>query len=72
MREWLRSIRNEKQLTQLEMGQKMGISESYYNLIENGVRQVNMDISTISKLADALEISVNDIIKYEINYKKGA
>lgn len=72
MREWLRSIRNEKQLTQLEMGQKMGISESYYNLIENGIRQTNMDISTISKLASALEISVTDIIKYEINYKKGA
>lgn len=72
MREWLRSIRSEKQLTQLEMGQKMGISESYYNLIENGARQTNMDISTISKLANALEISVADIIKYEINYKKGA
>lgn len=72
MREWLRNIRSEKQLTQLEMSRKMGISESYYNLIESGARQINMNISTISKLASALDISVNEIVNHEIDYKKGA
>ena len=51
MREWLRNLRIEKNMTQAEVGKRLGISESYYCLIENGDRQKNMDISILSKLS---------------------
>ena len=37
-RTWLFELRTSKNLTQGKMAQVMGISRSYYNKIENGVR----------------------------------
>ena len=35
--------KNEKKLTQMEMAEKLGISVSNYNLIENGKRRGSLD-----------------------------
>lgn len=51
MREWLKKLRIEKNMTQAEVGKQLGISESYNCLIESGVRQKNMDITILSKLS---------------------
>src|SRR5699024_12696614 len=39
MREWLKTSRTEKRLTQEEIAKRLGISESYYCMIEQGERQ---------------------------------
>lgn len=69
MREWLRKLRNEKELTMKDMGEKLGISESYYCAIENGDRQKKMDMMIASGLATIFEISVLSIVTYEEQWK---
>lgn len=68
MREWLKKLRTEKQMTMKEMGTKLGISESYYCAVENGSRQKKMDIMLVSSLSDALGIPIADIVAYESEY----
>lgn len=65
MRDWLLKARKEKNLTQLQVAEKLGVSESYYNYIENGTRQKKMDLPIASKLSEILGISVKQIIKLE-------
>lgn len=54
MREWLKTLRKDNNLTAAEMADKLGISESYYSLIENGERQKKMDIVLVTRIAEAL------------------
>lgn len=65
MREYLLTLRKGKNLTQKELAQKLDVSESYYNQIENGERQKNMDISLVNRLSLALEIPITTIIEHE-------
>lgn len=65
MREWLLSARKEKGWTQLEVANKLGISESYFSFVENGTRQKRMDISLASKLSVIFDIPVEKIIEME-------
>lgn len=65
MREWLRSARNHAGMTMLEMSKKLGISESYYSMIESGTRQKKMDIELIVKISDLVKIPITAIIKNE-------
>lgn len=65
MREYLLTLRKGKNLTQKELAQKLDVSESYYNQIENGERQKNMDISLVNRLSLVLEIPITTIIEHE-------
>ena len=65
MREWLREKREERGLTMKDMAEKLGISESYYCLVESGGRQKKMDIMLVSGLSAALKMKVADIVKLE-------
>ena len=65
MRKWLAEERKKAGLTQLEVAEKIGISESYYNFIEAGQRQKKMDIVLILKLSDIFGIPVERIVKLE-------
>lgn len=56
MREWLKQRRTEQHLTGAELAQKVGISESYYFLIESGKRQNPMMVDMAVKLATALHL----------------
>ena len=66
MREWLFNLRKAKNLTLKEAGEKLGISESYYKMIESGQRQQNMDMTLIQAISDAFEIPITDIFSYEM------
>ncbi len=66
MREWLKTARESKGLTMKQLGEKLGISESYYCSIENGDRQKKMDIVLVSGLSSALDIPVAEIARIEI------
>ena len=65
MRSWLKAIRKEKGMTLSEVALTIGISESYYCLIENNDRQKCMDISLISKISSVLDIPISEIIRLE-------
>ena len=65
MRTWLKELRQKNQLTQLQMAEKLEITESYYGLVEKGARQKKMNIVMISKLAEIFGISAQEIIKFE-------
>lgn len=49
--------------TQNTFAEKVGISETYLSLIENGHK--NISIKTLFKLSEALEISVSKLFKFD-------
>ena len=57
----IRFIRKQKQLTQSELANKMNISRSYLGDLENNRR--NPSIETVSALANALDINIDEILK---------
>lgn len=66
MRGWLLEEREKKGLSQAEMAKRIGISESYYSLIEAGRRQRRMDITLVSKLSSILELPLGRVIDLEM------
>ena len=69
MRNYLISLRKAKNFTQKQLAEKLDISESYYNQIENGERQKKMDITLISRLSKILGVSVSKLVDYEESHK---
>ncbi len=65
MRKYLKKLRIDAKLSQLEVARKLDISESYYSLIENGQRQQKMDIAIVQRLADAFDVPVTYIVENE-------
>lgn len=65
MREYLKVLRAEKGLSMQDIADRIGISKQYYQLIESGERQQNMDITLAVKIASAFNIPVECIINEE-------
>ncbi|ANY67278.1 hypothetical protein BBD42_12950 [Paenibacillus sp. BIHB 4019] len=57
MREWLKEIRKQKGLTQLQAAKLSGISRSYYADIERG--SANASGAAAKLIADALEFEMS-------------
>ncbi|MEK4735132.1 MULTISPECIES: helix-turn-helix domain-containing protein [Bacillus] len=53
-------LRKKKKFSLSELGKITGLSASYINLIENGVR-TNPSIQAVVKLSEALDISTGEI-----------
>jgi len=70
MREWLKNLRDDRKMSQQDMADKLVISLSYYNLIENGERQKDINLAIISKLSNALDVPIGVLITYEQEYKQ--
>ena len=68
MRTWLKELRISRNMTQKEMAQKMGITEAYYALIENGQRQKKMDVTILAGIAKATGTSVGRVAVMELAY----
>lgn len=64
-RTWLKDLREEKQLTQQNVADMLGISKQYYQLIEAHERQKKMDITLMTKLSEIFDVSFNEIIEQE-------
>lgn len=58
----LKKIRLMRNLTQIELSKKAGVSQSAISDIETGKRP-NPSITIIKCLADALGVNVNDLFK---------
>jgi len=60
----VRSQRTERDLSQEELGRLCGVHRSYITEIEGGSR--NLSILTIVKLAEALNMEVWQLLRFEI------
>ena len=69
MRDWLYNIRKQNLLTMKEVANALGISESYYCVIEHGNRQRLMDVRTASVLARLFHMSVEDVCRMEEQWR---
>ena len=65
MREYLKELRKNRNLTQMDLASKLEISESYYNQIENGSRQTTLRIDVAQGLAEALDIPLSKLLELE-------
>ncbi len=50
--DWLKNIRKDLGMTQLQVGEKAGITQQHYNFIETGARRPSVE--TAKKIAAAL------------------
>ncbi len=65
MRSWLKELRQRNLETQSETAKKLDISESYYNMIENGERQKRLSMELARKIADVFGVSLDYISEQE-------
>lgn len=70
MREYLKKLREEHGYSMQAVADKIGISKQYYQRIEVGDRQQNMDITLAVKLSEIFGISIQSIIEYEKQLSK--
>ena len=69
MREYLRKFRIQEGHSQQNVASKLGITQQYYALIENGERQRDMNFSIISKLAELYRIEPGEVMAMEEEYQ---
>ena len=65
MRGYLKELREQKGFSQQNVADSIGITRQYYQQIENGERQKNMDISLVVQLSNLFGISPEAIINDE-------
>lgn len=71
MRNWLKNLRTNKQMSQQSISKLLNISQNYYSNIENGERQKKLDLPLAIKISKIFEVSLDWIIEQEKN-KKGS
>lgn len=59
----VREIRQARQMTQRRLAARIGIDDYYVSRLENG--HVNPTLSTLQKVADALQVEVRDLISFK-------
>lgn len=58
----IKELRKEKNLTQVELARRIGVSRSYINRIERGTRRANISIAV--RIAKELDCKVEDIFLF--------
>ena len=71
MREYLRKIRKRAGFTQTQAAKDMGITQSYLSYIETGVRQSEIKLNTLVRMAKCYRVSVITLVKMESKYQAG-
>lgn len=69
MREFLRDLRKERKLSQNDIAKRMGLTQSFYSMIETGERVERMNLEMAIKLANVLEIDSGDFIEREMEWE---
>lgn len=59
----LKEIRKRKKMTQKQVADRVGISQSFYTEMETGKKEIN--VSRLERIARVLECSVHDLISDE-------
>lgn len=65
MRLWLKEARTTQRLTMKQMADAIGVTESYYSMIESGKRQKKMDMSIAIRIGNVLGMSLDEIVRKE-------
>ena len=65
MRTYLAKMRIERHMSQQDVARAIGISESYYDLIERGERQKDMDYSLLVKFSCLFNTSIDALVSHE-------
>jgi transcriptional regulator with XRE-family HTH domain len=65
MREYLVNLRKERNESQQDVADAIGITRQYYAMIEAGQRQKKLDVMMITLLSNHFGISVTEIIAQE-------
>ncbi len=69
MREYLKKLRLENQKTQQNVANQLGVTRQYYNMIETGERQADMNMSVMEKLSQVFGVTIDYIISQETKLK---
>lgn len=56
MRTYLKNLRKKRGIRQKRISKMLGVSQSYYSLIEQYKRRRNMDLDLLVALSDILEV----------------
>lgn len=67
MREWLKTLRENRNFTQNDMGKKLGINQNTYSRLELGQYQPKLNLPTAEKLSQIFKISLKKISEFEKN-----
>ena len=59
----IKNIRKSKQISQIDLAVAVGIDRSYLSEIENGRR--NLSINILYAIADALEVKISDLLSMD-------
>ena len=70
MREWLKNLRKQNNITQSDMADLLGISQNYYSNIENGARAPHLTLPLASQISDIFDIPLSKIRNYEEAFLK--
>ena len=68
MREYLIELRKQRNESQQDVADDIGVSRQYYALIETGERQKRMDITLLTELARHFKVPVSDFVSLEQSY----
>lgn len=69
MREYLKNLRLNINLSQQQVAESAHITRQYYNMIENGERQKDISLSVLSKLSVALKTPLSKLVQLENEYQ---
>lgn len=70
MREFLKDLRKERGLSQDEISKRIGLTQSFYSMIETGERVERMNLDMAVKLAKVLGLKLEKFISYEIAWER--
>lgn len=70
MRTWLKDLRKQKRMTQKDLAQSVGVTESYICNIENGKRGCSVDF--LIRVGNATHKKPEVLMRKEIEYLKEA
>lgn len=65
MRDWMEAARKSCGITMKTAATNLGISESYYSMIERGERQQKLDIALAVKMSEVFGVSLEYIVNHE-------
>jgi len=70
IREYLFKHRRLNNLSMNAFADQLGISRNYYEALEKGKKGDKLTLETAYKISKALSITIDDVLTFEINYKR--
>lgn len=67
MRAWLKDLRETRALTQAQVAKYLNIKQNYYCEIENGKKQLDLNLSMAAKIAALFNVTLEDVAEFEKN-----